>query len=468
MPCKAIASNNVVIERQLESATIIFSTESSKIVEIIRGHVVGDINDPVLAQFDVIDYEIVSPKTILPGLVDSHVHLNEPGRTEWEGFATGTQAAICGGVTTVVDMPLNAIPPTTTVHNFMLKLRAARDQLWCDVAFWGGLVPSNLNDLIPLVKCGVRGFKGFLAPSGVEEFPMIEENYISKAMKILRDENTMMLFHAELDDGKKRTKHSDHCDYDTFLKSRPDSFETNAIALVVKCVEENITSKQSPLKTHIVHLATKDALPIIKCAQSKGLSLTAETCFHYLTLSAEQIPRKGTQFKCCPPIRSDSNRMALIEALKDGIISSVVSDHSPCTPNLKNMERGDFLSAWGGIASVGFNLPIMFTLGLDQGITLPEIVKWCCENTARQVGLHDRKGFIRVGYDADFAIFDQEAEQEVKNDKLRFKNKITPYSGSKLKGVVTKVILRGSTVFTLTSGYSKIPTGRTLLERRCV
>lgn len=466
MTNKAVSSPKVVIDGNFTPATIFFSTDSGKILYIYP-KIIESLNDPLLTEYDVTQYE-KTQFTILPGLVDSHVHLNEPGRTDWEGFETGTKSAISGGVTTIVDMPLNAIPPTTTVKNFNLKLKAAKNQLWCDVGFWGGLVPTNLNDLKPLINCGIRGFKGFLSPSGVDEFPEIDSNYIDQAMQILNDTNTMLLFHAELQNEEESTQTNDPTKYNTFLKSRPQSFEVNAIDTIVKCIEKNINPKVSPLKAHIVHLDSEKAIPIIQEAKSKSLPLTVETCFHYLTFNNDEIQDKATQFKCCPPIRKEKNRQALWDAIQDGTITTVVSDHSPCTPELKDLKRGDFMKAWGGIASVGFNLPIMFTFSkkLDKPLTLIDIVKLCCENTAKQVGLHDRKGYIKVGYDADFIIFNENGSRTITKEELTFKNKLTPYEGLTLDGVVTKTFLRGKVAFTIDEGPTTRSIGKALLEKR--
>ncbi|GAV51656.1 hypothetical protein ZYGR_0AF01270 [Zygosaccharomyces rouxii] len=475
MPVKAIGSQRCIIDSKEIAATLLYSTDSGKIIEIYN-ELVPSLEDPRLRLFDVEVFEDVTPKVILPGLVDSHVHLNEPGRTDWEGFATGTQAASSGGVTTVIDMPLNAIPPTTNVANFNTKLKAAEGQLWCDVGFWGGLVPDNLKDLIPLVKAGVRGFKGFLMDSGVPEFPPIDKSYIENAMNELSNSKAMVMFHAELDTSSHEPASSDHdqklnpCQYDSFLVSRPDRFEFDAISLIIDCLKKTMAanSGKGPL-VHIVHLASMEAIPLIRQAHKDSLPITAETCFHYLSLAAEKIREGATFCKCCPPIRNEKNRLALWEGLRDGSITSVVSDHSPCTPELKQLEKGDFMSAWGGISSVGFGLPLLHTLGstLNPSVDLMEIVKWCCENTAEQVGLQHRKGHLRIGYDADFVIFDPDAKQQVTNPNVYFKNKLTAYSGQELTGVVQKTILRGLTIFDLSDGGpSKSPLGKPILDPR--
>lgn len=536
----AIASSKVVIDGSIIPATIVYSTTSGKIIDVLPS--VLSFDHPLLTKYDVHNYRDLSPYIIMPGLVDAHVHLNEPGRTEWEGFASGTQSAASGGVTTVIDMPLNAIPPTTTVKNLNIKLNSAKGQIWVDTGFWGGLVPDNLNDLLPLINAGVRGFKGFMMDSGVEEFPMITPSYIDEALQIVKGKSTMLMFHAEMDskndsdDGGDKSNSINSCcnddhkhphydglsepqvnalttspvlhsvepitgkitklinhheneiastdeitplelamknqailetvdptAYSSFLASRPDSFECTAIENIIKCLE-----KQPTTKVHIVHLATHEALPMIKHAkETLKLPLSVETCFHYLSLKAEEIPNGATQFKCCPPIRSDKNRRLLWNALKDELITSVVSDHSPCTPELKGLERGDFFEAWGGISSVGFGLPLLYTVGTEQfGISLTDIVQWCCINTAKQVGLSHKKGCIAIGYDADFAIFDSEMEYSVANAKTFFKNKLSAFDGKRLKGRVVETILRGNSIYALGKGLSEVPLGNLLLEPR--
>ncbi|CAI4399671.1 AEL_collapsed_G0028020.mRNA.1.CDS.1 [Saccharomyces cerevisiae] len=459
MPINAITSDHVIINGANKPATIVYSTESGKILDVLEGSVVMEKTE--ITKYEIHTLENVSPCTILPGLVDSHVHLNEPGRTNWEGFETGTQAAISGGVTTVVDMPLNAIPPTTNVENFRIKLEAAEGQMWCDVGFWGGLVPHNLPDLIPLVKAGVRGFKGFLLDSGVEEFPPIGKEYIEEALKVLAEEDTMMMFHAELPKAHEDQQQPEqsHREYSSFLSSRPDSFEIDAINLILECLR----ARNGPVPpVHIVHLASMKAIPLIRKARASGLPVTTETCFHYLCIAAEQIPDGATHFKCCPPIRSESNRQGLWDALREGVIGSVVSDHSPCTPELKNLQKGDFFDSWGGIASVGLGLPLMFT----QGCSLVDIVTWCCKNTSHQVGLSHQKGTIAPGYDADLVVFDTASEHKISNSSVYFKNKLTAYNGMTVKGTVLKTILRGQVVYTNANGVSKTPLGQTLLDSR--
>ncbi|SMN22764.1 similar to Saccharomyces cerevisiae YIR027C DAL1 Allantoinase, converts allantoin to allantoate in the first step of allantoin degradation [Maudiozyma saulgeensis] len=450
MSIKAIASTKVVIDHEIIPATILYSTETGKIVEIFKYDRISCLGDSKLVAYDVCDCIDVSPNIILPGLVDSHVHLNDPGRAEWEGFESGTKSAISGGVTTVIDMPLNATPPTTNLKNLNTKIVASKGNIWCDVGLWGGLVPDNLQDLVPMVKQGVRGFKGFLCHSGIDEYKNIDENYIRTAIELLKPFNTKMLFHAEMvsQDHLEKELLDDMRKYDTFLKSRPDEFETNGIKLIIDCLT-GVTNTHPKFGAHIVHLASDKPLPLIVDAQIKNLPLTVETCFHYLTLNSEDIPDSCTQYKCCPPIRSNENRLSLWKALRQGVITSVVSDHSPCIPELKSLNSGDFLNAWGGISSVGLNLPLLWTSGskLDKPISIIDVVKWCCENTAKHAGINHIKGYINVGHDADFAIFDPNQSYTFEDEKSHFKNKLTPYNKMELRGNVKSTILRGKTVF---------------------
>lgn len=461
---RAIALNQVLLDGNLTPATVIYSANTGTILAILPK--VADSSDADIKRYHVDSVENVSPKVVMPGIVDAHVHLNEPGRTEWEGFATGTQAAASGGVTTVIDMPLNAIPPTTTVENFNLKIDAAHGQTWVDVGFWGGLVPTNLDDLKPLIRMGVRGFKGFLINLGVDEFPAIDPAYIRTAMSKVEGEPTLLMFHAEMephDFDDKAVEQLDPAKYSSFLALRPDSFETVAIGEVIKCSEEN---PNVPL--HIVHLATKEAVPMLKQAQDNGLPVLAETCFHYLSLLAEHIDNCCTHFKCCPPIRSEQNRQELWQALREDVVTTVVSDHSPCTPDLKGVGHTDFFKAWGGISSVGLGLPILHTEGLKQlpPVLIGEISKWCSQRTAKQVGLSHKKGDIKVGLDADFVVFDPNEKWTIENKDVLFKNKLTAYDGMQFTGRVVETIVRGNKVFDVNHGISHQPLGGLILEPR--
>ena len=382
---------------------------------------------------------------VMPGLVDAHVHVNEPGRTAWEGFTTATRAAAAGGITTLVDMPLNSIPPTTTQTGFAEKLAAANGQCWIDTAFWGGVIPGNTNELKPLLENGVRGFKCFLVHSGVDEFPHVTETNLLEAMPELARLNSVLLVHAELaepiEKATEKLKDKNPNDYQTFLQSRPREAENKAIELMIRLCRE------TGARVHIVHHSSSDVLPLLKAAREEGLPLTVETCPHYLTFAAEEIPDGATHFKCCPPVRERENREKLWAALADGVIDMVVSDHSPCTPNLKLLETGDFLKAWGGIAALQFSLPVMWTQIEKRGFGLRELTRWMSAAPAKLAGLDKRKGRLEIGYDADIVIWHPEKEFKVVPEIIHFKNKITPYSGMNLHGVVEATFVRGAKVY---------------------
>ncbi|EPQ57756.1 allantoinase [Gloeophyllum trabeum ATCC 11539] len=401
------------------------------------------------------DYIDAGSKFIIPGLVDAHVHLNEPGRTEWEGFYTGTRAAASGGITTVVDMPLNSIPPTTTVENLEIKRAAARGQCWIDVAFWGGVIPGNQADLIPLVDAGVKGFKCFLIESGVEEFPCVVEQDVAKAMQTLQGKPTVLQFHAELGEPPSHAEAADPRAYSTYLATRPESLETNAIQLIT-----SLHAQHPALRCHIVHLSASSALPLVRAAKAAGLNLTVETCFHYLCLRAADVPHGHAEFKCCPPIRDDGNREALWAALRDGTIDMVVSDHSPCVGELKRPDDGNLLKAWGGVSTLGLGLSALWTEGRKRGVSVVDVVKWMAERTAAHAGLAERKGAIKVGFDADLVVWDPEAEFTVTKENLNFKNKLSPYEGMTLAGRVEKTYLRGQLVYDAETRFEgREPTG---------
>lgn len=387
----------------------------------------------------------VGDAVVMPGLVDSHVHVNEPGRTDWEGFTTATRAAAAGGVTTLVDMPLNSIPPTTTLGGFNEKLAAALGKCWIDVAFWGGVIPGNTHEIKPLLDAGVRGFKCFLVHSGVDEFPHVTEENLLEAMPELAKQNSVLLVHAELpepiENAAAELKDANAQDYQTFLRSRPRESENKAVELMVRLCRE------TGARIHIVHHSSADVLPLLKAARAEGLPITVETCPHYLTFAAEEIPDGATHFKCCPPVRERENREKLWEALAEGIIEMVVSDHSPCTPVLKLQEKGDFLEAWGGVAALQFSLPVMWTQMQKRGFGLLELTQWMSSAPAKLAGLDKRKGSLADGYDADIVIWHPEKEFKVEPEIIQHRHKLTPYSGMNFRGVVEATYLRGTKVY---------------------
>jgi allantoinase len=370
---------------------------------------------------------------LLPGLVDTHVHVNEPGRTEWEGFATATRAAKAGGVTTIIDMPLNSLPPTVDTDALKIKQAAADGQIRVDVGFWGGAIPGNADRLPGLHEAGVFGFKAFLADSGVPEFPPVSADELATALDTV---DALFVVHAE-DPGHLHDAASSAA-YADFLASRPAEAEHAAIATAIAA------ARASGRRVHILHLSAAGALPLIAAARADGVRVTAETCPHYLTLDAEHIPDGATEFKCCPPIRDAANADRLWQALADGLITCVVSDHSPCTPELKRQDTGDFAAAWGGIASVQLGLPVIWTAARERGHTLADVVDWMARRPADLVGLAG-KGRIEAGADADLVAFDPDDTFTVDPHALHHKNPVTPYAGKVLHGVVRTTWLRGRT-----------------------
>jgi len=372
---------------------------------------------------------------LLPGLVDTHVHINEPGRTEWEGFATATRAAAAGGVTTLVDMPLNSTPPTTTPEALWAKRDAARDQVRVDVAFWGGAIPGNAPSLCALHEAGVAGFKCFMSDSGVPEFPPLDEAGLREAFAAVAVFGGLVVVHAE--DPAALADPRDG-GYFAFLASRPPDAERRAVERVIRLVEE------TGVRAHILHLSAADCLEPLAEARARGLQISAETCPHYLALSADDVPGpSATAFKCCPPIRDARNREKLWRGLADGVISCVVSDHSPCTPELKH---GDFATAWGGVSSLQIGLPAVWTAARERGFGLGDVVRWMAESPAALAGLSARKGRIAVGVDADLVAFDDGASFTVDPSRLRHRNPVTPYAGRTLGGSVQATWLRGQVV----------------------
>jgi allantoinase len=402
---------------------------------VIREGLIDDVVSSADAgAADVVEFgpELV----VLPGLVDAHVHVNEPGRTEWEGFATATAAAAAGGVTTIVDMPLNSIPATVDVPALRTKQAAATGQLCVDVAFWGGAVPGNDSQLAGLHDAGVVGFKCFLLPSGVDEFAPLDHAGVALAMSAIAEFDGLLIAHAE--DGALVTDaHGRH--YADFVATRPPEAEVSAIRALLE------QTRRTGCRTHIVHLSSAATIPLVRAAKDEGLPVTAETCPHYLTLRAEDVPDGATQFKCCPPIRDDANRDGLWAGLLDGTIDLVVSDHSPCTIAAKRLDSGDFGQAWGGIASVQLGLPVVWTEAAIRGVPLVRLVQWMATAPAELTGLAGR-GVIGPGYRADLCVLAPDETFVVDPRRLRHRNPVTPYAGRTLRGVVRQTWLAGAPV----------------------
>ncbi len=383
--------------------------------------------------------ELRDDETLLPGLVDTHVHVNEPGRTDWEGFASATRAAAAGGVTTIIDMPLNSIPPTISLDALARKRRAARDQAFVDVGFWGGAVPANLGTLRALHDDDVFGFKCFLLPSGVDEFPPLGADELERALKELAGFDGVLLVHAEDAATIAAAPAGGGRAYGAFLASRPRRAEDVAIAQVIE------SARRTGARAHIVHLSSSGALPAIAAAKRSGVRLTVETCPHYLTLRAEDIADGATACKCCPPVREGTNRELLWQGLVEGTIDAVVSDHSPSTADLKDLRNGDFARAWGGIASLQLGLPLVWTEARARGIPLEKVVEWMSARPAALAGL-TRKGTIAVGADADLSVFAPDEGFVVEAGRLLHKNPVSPYDGRALTGVVRETFVRGERV----------------------
>jgi allantoinase len=395
---------------------------------------VGEYSGPLPAGGDLLD---AAGAVILPGLVDTHVHINEPGRTDWEGFSHATRAAAAGGVTTLVDMPLNSVPSTTNVSALEAKRRAAAGQCHVDVGFWGGVVPGNAADLEPLVAAGARGFKCFLAPSGVDEFEHVTEKDLREALPIIASLRVPLLVHAELP-SELIAPVGDPSSYSTWLASRPSRAETAAIDRLIALAGEY------GARIHIVHLATGLALPALRAARARGLPITVETCPHYLTFASEQIAPGAVQFKCAPPIREEANREQLWRALGSGDIDMIATDHSPAPPSMK---RGDFVRAWGGVGSLQLGLAAVWAGASARGYRVEDVARWMADFPARLAGLADRKGRIAAGEDADLVLWDPDHAGVVDATALFHRHHLTPYEGLTLKGRVVRTMLRGRIVF---------------------
>ena len=407
------------------------------------------------------DAEIVEcgDHAILPGLVDTHVHINEPGRTEWEGFYTATRAAAAGGYTTLIDMPLNCLPETTTVEALAIKRAAAQSQCFVDWMSWGGAVADNQAHILPLAKAGVPGFKCFLIYPGCDGFTMIDQQQLEAALPAIAQTGLPLLVHAELagpiDRAMAGLQDSDWRQYVTYLASRPDEAELQAIRLMIRLCREY------GFRLHIVHLATAQALDALKAARAEGLPITVETCPHYLHFAAEEIADGGTLLKCAPPIRTRENREALWQGLREGAIDMVVTDHSPCPPEMKRADEGRFDLAWGGIASLSVALPVMWTEAARRGFSLDEIARWMSSAPAALAGIADQAGALEAGRDANFVVFDPDAEMTVAADALFYRHPVSPYLGERLRGVVRATYLRGEAVFS-SGTFEKSPRGHEL------
>jgi allantoinase len=402
-------------------------------------------------------------EVLMPGLVDTHVHVNEPGRADWEGWETATRAAAAGGVTSIVEMPLNAIPAVTDAAALRAKVESTEGKLHVDTGFWGGVVPGNADELPELWAAGVLGFKCFLSPSGVDEFPHVGEADLRQAMPVLARLGAPLLVHAEapavLDAAAARLGDADPRAYATYLASRPPEAEVAAVELLVRLAREFGTH------VHVVHVSAAEALPPLRAARDEGLPLTAETCPHYLHFDAEDVPDGATEMKCAPPIRGAANRERLWTALGAGWIDLIATDHSPCPPEMKLRDGGDFVRAWGGIASLQLGAAAVWRDARERGYTPAHLAGWMSAAPARLAGLHARKGAIAPGCDADLAVFDPDAEFLVEPSRLFHRHPLSPYVGSVLPGVVTQTWLRGAKVYQ-DGEIVGAPRGRVLLAPR--
>lgn len=415
-----------------------------------------------LPQNDDLPLIDIGDNVLMPGVVDPHVHINEPGRTDWEGFETATKAAIAGGVTTLVDMPLNSSPVTTTATAFNKKIEAAFDKirmtskLNCHCGFWGGIIPGNEKEIEPLIQKGVLGFKAFLTHSGIDEFPNVTEKDLRKVMPVIAKHQLPLLVHCEMS-GPQSTN-NDPRSYKNYVQSRPKKWEDDAIALMIRLCEE------FSCRVHIVHLSSSNSIEQIKQAKEKGLPITVETAQHYLFFNEEEIEDGHTEYKCAPPIRDRENNDQLWLALEEGIIDFVATDHSPCPPQLKELSGGNFMQAWGGIASIQFALSSLWTAAKKRNCTLNDLAKWLCENPAKLIGKQASIGKIQKGYDADFIIWDPEKTFTVTESIIQHKHKITPYLNEELFGIVEEVFLKGSKVFEKNQ-YVQLNKGNVILNK---
>jgi allantoinase len=433
MNLRAFLSRRVVTPDAMRPAALL--VEDGRILDVVAPH-------QIPPHTEIHDF---GDAAILPGLVDSHVHINDPGRADWEGFETATCAAAAGGYTLLVDMPLNCLPATTNVAALEAKRTAAHGRCRVDWMPWGGVVAGNPLDIEPLAHYGVPGFKCFLVHPGIDGFTMLTEPQLRAALPHIARTGLPLLVHAELpapiDSATANLANADWSLYETYLQSRPEEAELSAIRMLFGLCRE------FTFRLHIVHLSAAKALPELRAARAEGLPVTVETCPHYLHLAAESIPKGATLFKCAPPIRSRENCEQLWQALRDGTIDLVATDHSPCPPEMKRLAEGNFHTAWGGIASLSIALPLMHTEAVNRGFSLIDIARWMAAAPANLAGCQAHKGRLAAGYDADFVIFDPETEFVVTEDRLHYRHPVSPYLGEKLRGEVKATYLRGHLVF---------------------
>ena len=426
---------------------------------LIRDRKIEDVfTDQMIPSGLVVDD--VGTNVVMPGMIDSHVHINEPGRTDWEGFESATKSAAAGGITTLVDMPLNSSPVTTTVAAFQQKLEASKGKLFVNCGFYGGIIPGNAADIGPLIKAGVLGFKAFLTHSGIDEFPNAGLADLEMAAPLLSSHNIPLLAHAELDSEHEGLTafEKNPTSYVAFLNSRPKVWEDEAIAMLIRL------SEKYRLRVHVVHLSSANSIGPLKTARDKGLQVTVETCPHYLFFSEENIPDHDTRFKCTPPIREKENNEQLFSALKDGLIDFIVSDHSPAPPELKKVQSGNLKEAWGGISSLQFSVPIVWTILKKNNLSLEMLSQRMSSHVAQFLGLATSKGKIQKGYDADLVVFNPEKKFIVSSSMIHHRHKLTPYDGCELTGVVEQTYVGGTKVFDRGSFVSS-PCGKIILRQ---
>ncbi len=426
MPTFALRSRRVVTPQGLRPATVLVRDGKIEAVEPFESSA---------GTFGLLD---AAEKLLMPALVDTHVHVNEPGRAEWEGFETATQAAAAGGVSTLVDMPLNSVPVTTSLRALEAKRRSAQGKCWVDCGFWGGVVPGNRGELEAMIDAGVFGFKAFLIDSGIPEFPAVEERDLREAMPVLARRGVPLLAHAELCGPAPIPRNSRR--YKDYLDSRPKAWENEAVRMLSRLCRE------TGCRVHVVHLSSAQALESLREAKAEGLPMSAETCPHYLCLCAEDVGDGRTEFKCAPPIREAANRERLWEALADGTIDFIVSDHSPCLPELKELESGDFQRAWGGISSLQWGLPAVWTEARSRGFSAERMAAWMSAAPAAFAGLRS-KGAVEVGKDADLVVWDPDASFTADPRGLKHRHRVSPYAGRKFFGVVETTFLRGEKIY---------------------